>query len=318
MNKKVGVILLMVVLSVSLVCSQEKDEEPEGESTTRITVYDEGSAFWELETRFKLKNEEDRLFFEEYVGALEEEKAVLVEEKKAQIGDIIEKVALTASRSMAIKNLDLNYGVVETINGDYGVVTFQFLWEGFAKKEGDTLRIGDVFAGGYYLEKDATMILEIPPDFIYTLAYPPPDETRSSALIWYGPKRFGENEPSLRVERYEGNEPETAEKTTGGEERGEDRTFLLIPILLVVGAGAVFFILKRRKKEYKKDFVSDEDLIIEILEKNNGRYPQHEIVKETGFSKSKISQLLSKMEEEGFIRKEKRGRENLILLRGSA
>ncbi len=269
-----------------------------------------------METRFKLKTEEDKTFFKDYIEALEEEKGVMIEEKKAEIGDIINKVALTTTRSMAIKNLDLNYGIIETINGDYGAVKFQFLWEGFAKKEGDTLRIGDTFVGGYYLSKGETMILRIPRNFIYTSAYPPPDETRSSALIWYGPKSFGEKEPSLTLERFETGDTEHADKDTNGSVDTWGRKYFLIPAILIVVAIVAFFVIKTRKKEYKADFMSDEDFIIDILEKNDGKYLQNDIVKETGFSKSKISQLLSDMEEKGLIRKEKMGRENIIVLIG--
>jgi uncharacterized membrane protein len=53
-----------------------------------------------------------------------------------------------------------------------------------------------------------------------------------------------------------------------------------------------------------------------LLEENGGRMRQVAIVEETEWSKSKVSMLLSDMEEEGDISKLRVGRENIISLAG--
>lgn len=58
--------------------------------------------------------------------------------------------------------------------------------------------------------------------------------------------------------------------------------------------------------------LSDEERVERLLEANGGRMKQANIVKETGWSNAKVSQLLSAMEEEGRIDKLRIGRENLI------
>ena len=61
-----------------------------------------------------------------------------------------------------------------------------------------------------------------------------------------------------------------------------------------------------------EELLSDEERVERLLESNGGRMKQANIVKETGWSNAKVSQLLSSMEDEGAIDKLRIGRENLI------
>ncbi|QIO20983.1 hypothetical protein [Haloarcula sp. JP-L23] len=58
--------------------------------------------------------------------------------------------------------------------------------------------------------------------------------------------------------------------------------------------------------------LSDEERVERLLEQNGGRMKQARIVKETGWSNAKVSQLLSAMDEDDRIDKLRIGRENLI------
>jgi len=60
------------------------------------------------------------------------------------------------------------------------------------------------------------------------------------------------------------------------------------------------------------DLLSDEERIERLLEQNGGRMKQANIVKETGWSNAKVSQLLSAMDDDDRIDKLRIGRENLI------
>ncbi|ELY95117.1 hypothetical protein C483_02096 [Natrialba hulunbeirensis JCM 10989] len=62
--------------------------------------------------------------------------------------------------------------------------------------------------------------------------------------------------------------------------------------------------------------LTDEDRVVELIRENGGRMKQVNIVDETGWSKSKVSMLLSEMEDEGTISKLRVGRENIISLEG--
>ncbi|WP_276273068.1 helix-turn-helix transcriptional regulator [Haloarcula litorea] len=60
------------------------------------------------------------------------------------------------------------------------------------------------------------------------------------------------------------------------------------------------------------ELLSDEERVERLLEENGGRMKQARIVKETGWSNAKVSQLLSSMDEADRIDKLRIGRENLI------
>lgn len=60
--------------------------------------------------------------------------------------------------------------------------------------------------------------------------------------------------------------------------------------------------------------LSDEEQIEHLLERNGGRMKQAHIVRETGWSDAKVSQLLSSMAEAERVNKLRLGRENLISL----
>jgi hypothetical protein len=60
--------------------------------------------------------------------------------------------------------------------------------------------------------------------------------------------------------------------------------------------------------------LSDEERVEHLLDRNGGRMKQARIVKETGWSDAKVSQLLSTMADDGRVEKLRLGRENLISL----
>lgn len=64
------------------------------------------------------------------------------------------------------------------------------------------------------------------------------------------------------------------------------------------------------------ELLSDEERVEYLLERNGGRMKQATIVKETGWSNAKVSQLLSSMDDADRVDKLRIGRENLISLPG--
>ncbi|MFB6141512.1 MAG: helix-turn-helix transcriptional regulator [Halosimplex sp.] len=64
--------------------------------------------------------------------------------------------------------------------------------------------------------------------------------------------------------------------------------------------------------EIDEELLSDEERVERLLERNGGRMKQAAIVRETGWSNAKVSQLLSGMDEDDRIDKLRIGRENLI------
>lgn len=115
-------------------------------------------------------------------------------------------------------------------------------------------------------------------------------------------------------------------------EPGVGRGTLVIPlsplaiVILAVSALAmvsgVFIHLRRdkiymdtnRRKTLFKILKKDERVLIEKIMEGDGAIEQSLLYETTGFSKPKVSRLLSDLEERGLIRKEKYGRTNLVTL----
>ena len=65
-----------------------------------------------------------------------------------------------------------------------------------------------------------------------------------------------------------------------------------------------------------EELLTDEDRVVSLLEEHGGRMRQVNIVEETGWSKSKVSMLLSDMEDDDVVSKLRVGRENIVSLDG--
>ncbi len=92
----------------------------------------------------------------------------------------------------------------------------------------------------------------------------------------------------------------------------------IVVVVLGLGAGISMVIPKRLTTTLTKVDVSkldsEEKSIYEILKKNNGIY-QSDLIKETGFSKVKITRVLDKLESKGVIERRRRGMTNAIFLK---
>ncbi|RBI60677.1 MarR family transcriptional regulator [halophilic archaeon] len=66
-----------------------------------------------------------------------------------------------------------------------------------------------------------------------------------------------------------------------------------------------------------REIVTDADRVLELVRENGGRLPQSKIIEETDWSKSKVSRLLSRMEDDEQINKINIGRKNIVVLYGN-
>jgi uncharacterized membrane protein len=93
-------------------------------------------------------------------------------------------------------------------------------------------------------------------------------------------------------------------------------SFLAIIIVLILA-----ILVYKRKNDVKTEksfekLKEDEKEVIHMLRENGGDMLQKDIVDETDYSKAKISGVVSKLEEEGIVSKEKEGRSNKVTLKG--
>ena len=269
-------------------------------TTIRIQLDVTGSALWIVESRLVLATEEDETLFEEFIKdeTLKDEK---LSEFREKMNLLLEKIKYSRKRSMTIADFDIFLGKETTVTKTYGVIRFQFMWDGFAVLEGDTIMVGDVFEGGYYISRNEILIVELPEGYHVAAVAPTPDHQKPGTLIWEGSMNFASGEPAVIIER------DVQQRTTGQ----------VVPIAVGVVLVSVLIVIagsKINRKEEPKQYMNDKKLIVETIKQHKGTIAQKRLPDLTGFSKAKISILLNELKEEGIIRKTFRGRENLITL----
>ncbi len=293
-----GMMALLLILHVSA---------QSVETTTIIIQLDQtGSALWIVERRFVLETEEDETLFEEF-QADETFKNTELSEFKEKMNLLLEKAKYSTQRSMSVTDFEILLGKETTVTRAYGVIKFQFRWNGFARCEGSEVSMGDVFEGGYYLSANEILMVEFPEGYHLETVTPPPDQQRENVLIWEGPLNFASGEPAVTIE----GEPV--------HQLGKEELLPIIGGLALVCILVVIIKLKKRKREKPekgriKPYLDDKELIINIIRDHGGAVAQKELPQLTGFSKAKVSILLNELKEEKRIRKTFRGRENLITL----
>ncbi|MEA3229791.1 MAG: hypothetical protein U9P44_02650 [archaeon] len=98
----------------------------------------------------------------------------------------------------------------------------------------------------------------------------------------------------------------------------EGITYPVILLLLVLVLVMSFLSLKYMKTRKVNTVLSvlhkGERMVVELLIGNDNRCDQRVLVKETGFSKAKLSRILLDLEDRGLITKTRRGRTNIVKL----
>lgn len=108
------------------------------------------------------------------------------------------------------------------------------------------------------------------------------------------------------------------------ERNGIVKESIITAILLVIALVAIMTLLKHAKKPKKRkqtpvSFISiTKELqdIVEVIRENGGRATQKEIRKQIPLSEAKISLMIAELEDKGIVKKIKKGRGNIIILRG--
>ncbi|MHB9286435.1 helix-turn-helix transcriptional regulator [Halobacteriales archaeon Cl-PHB] len=176
----------------------------------------------------------------------------------------------------------------------------------------------------------------------------PGNLSASDTVTWEGERQFNDNRPYAALSATgSGSVTETAATTPTSDNLGQ---LLVVGVLVLLGLGGGLawytgYLPPGDRSGFDDDgavaaagstdatagaqaagttteqvsepqIVSDEDQVLNLLEENGGRMKQVNIVDQTDWSKSKVSMLLSDMEDEGDISKLRVGRENIISLAG--
>ncbi len=317
MKAKLTVALFFLVFSIFLFAFEVAFCELQLEESRLldIEVNSDGSATWIFTRRYSLKTEDDVQIFQLYLSEFDAKKEEYLKIFSGNMRAMVDRASNLTGRNMTAKDFEIDAGILQTPTGSVGVIEYRCVWVGFALVEDPHIRIGDVFEAGFFLFENDELTIRYPQKYEVVEVSPVPDVRLDyeRMLTWYGPKSFGAEEPKVLLEK----------KAVGVIEvlQAYWAPVGLASIGLGLGVFLFYRFNKKRKKDIEKEvpqfllkLESDEDKVVRLLKSMGGGAHQSTIGEKCGFSRSKTSQLLKNMENAGIVRREKRGREKLVIL----
>lgn len=138
--------------------------------------------------------------------------------------------------------------------------------------------------------------------------------TPSTEHVFPGVGELPDYQAPLGPEESLLNDSESNQTDSAPIANSEDPSNLMIylSVLTFLVLITLTYLLKQRGE--KRHIPSDEEEVLKLLKEEGGEIYQKQVRESTGFSASKTSELLSKMEEKNLITREKKGREKIVKL----
>jgi len=356
MSRAVAVAAVVLVVASfgagpTLAQSQQNGlQTPDGFDTTtfRLTVYGNGSATWTIEHHQPLANRSEVEQFETYAQEFETNETPLYANFVEDATLLTRLGANETGRNMSARTFRRSASVDPAQS--QGTVRMSFLWTNLGRTDANRVVVSDVFDGGFYVGAGQRMVVERGPGLAFSTVEPTPDLrsapdslATSESLTWVGEQSFNDSRPYVALAPQSAVDGQSG-TATGNVSVGDTADFVIpvaaFALLAVLFAavvawrtGAVAAVSNSGGEDGgaaaetatspepepavdEQELLSDDDRVIKLLEDNGGRMRQVDIVESTEWSKSKVSMLLSEMEEDGAISKLRVGRENIISLVG--
>ena len=332
---------LVAAPSGSAAPSAQSQELASENTTLHVQLRPDGDARWRIVERFNLTDANDTRSFEQLGEAFVagDNENVLAEYRAAS-----DAASTATGREMELTDINREY----VVDDGEGRLVLAFNWTNFAANTSGQLSLADAFhtpSGVWLTSLESGQSLVIAPPAGYDLTNSP-----QNSYIQDGNLRI-DGSPTTTFRRgdlnivYESDRSPNGTRTGTGSGPATDGDVPLwagMAVLLVIGLVAVLFYLNEQDEspavggsgtdsdgddpsapepttdsgdstdEIDVELLSDEERVERLLRQNGGRMKQARIVKETGWSNAKVSQLLSAMDEDDRIDKLRIGRENLI------
>jgi uncharacterized membrane protein len=158
----------------------------------------------------------------------------------------------------------------------------------------------------------AGLLAENPPEPVFPAADKIVEENEIVKITWYLTNR-DYNENDVFLIRYVQESPFSPSNNKA--------LFYVLSILggVLIGSVGVFLIITFRQKPLEKQLVTSlltetEQEVIKAINADSGVSTQRRICEKTGYSKSKVSQILAKLEEKKVLKRERWGRTNKVTI----
>ncbi|GAB3680372.1 hypothetical protein GCM10028857_03010 [Salinarchaeum chitinilyticum] len=315
-------------------------------STFRVRVDADADVRWTFRYERPIESDDERSAFETYAERVRTEATDLFRDFRNRSTELTAAASAVTGRSMSARNVTRDAGIEQTPTQEVGYVELSFEWTNFGRVDGGSIVVGDVFEGGLYLGETQSLIFVagegVQFESVDPQASPSGEQLSDShSVTWTGERSFADRHPRV-VYRVPG--------SGGGGDAGVSMLWLaaggvigllLVTVLVTARYGGIPSTESRDdgtaaaaatvstesttggieeptdpEPTPPEEPITDDRRVTRLLEDGGGRMKQTAIVEETGWSKSKVSMLLSEMEADGEIRKIQIGRENIIALEG--
>ncbi|MGC8935429.1 MAG: DUF7345 domain-containing protein [Thermoproteota archaeon] len=163
-----------------------------------ITINNDGSATWKLCWYTSLKTSDDVNSFQSYLqGVFQKNREALLKSFIDSMKGVVLQASSLTKRKMLLNNFNLSAYIITSGVTKVGVVEYSFVWYNFSKVVGNTIAIGDVFNGGFYLSSEDSFTIIFPRYFEISSYSPSPSLMNSTSVTWNGPLVFKNGTPSL-------------------------------------------------------------------------------------------------------------------------
>jgi uncharacterized membrane protein len=234
---------------------------------------------------------------------------------------LVEAAKSKTERDMVAPNETMS--VMSTFSGSYVAVEYSFQWINFSKTEDTRIIVGDVFqVQGFFVQLygDGEVRMIYPSEYIAKAVSPSPSERNDSlqTLGWPGTEDFNAGGANIVLE---GNSHALGFLGVLWEN--------VVPVvsltILVTGSSLGFYFFRQRGRKQLgvakapeihglPQLETDEEKTVKLLQASGGSLYQSAITDYCKFSRAKTSQLLSILENEGTVRRIKKGRDKIVVL----
>jgi hypothetical protein len=326
------VVAATLLLVASTLAAGGVQQTPDADNTvTRVAVQPDGDAEWTVTVRTRLETEAEVRAYEEFQSRFRENSSRYVSPFRTRIEGVVSSAAETTGRQMEARNVT-GSTAIRQLPRRWGVVVYSFTWTQFAATDRERLTVGDVFAGGFFLAENDTLVVATPPGYTPVSVDPAPDGRTEEAVRWQGQRDFPDERPTVRFTR--------AATATDGDATGGSRippSIIIGVLLALLAAGGVGAYLYRTRGDLPlvgpsesgtaddgspdsgaaatpDPTLTDGERVERLLAEHDGRLKQAEIAEEFGWSPSKTSRVVSRLTEETRVEKLRIGRENVVSL----
>lgn len=173
---------------------QSSQDTPEADNTiTRIELEPNGSAVWSIQFRTRLTNESEVDEYRAFQAEFRNDTASFLDPFRERITSVVANAANETGREMTATQFSASTSI-QQVPRRFGVVTFRFRWVSFAD---DQLTTGDVFADGFFVGSNDTLVITAPDGYRLESVEPTPDERTDQQARWFGQVSFGEDRPRV-------------------------------------------------------------------------------------------------------------------------